>query len=442
MAGRTSGGAALAVLAAAGALGWLGKDVLGEGVRTPDAVAALVLGAVALGFLYARLARHFRTLERLTAALASHRERDTVLREVARSHGGELGELAAAVADALSADRHGAMPGPAGGLPAVLAALDQPVIVAADGGRIAAVSPAARRLFGEGAAPGTELRLLVERPQLFRALEQARLAGAPVAARLSRPDGSGLAATVADLGLGRGCVLAFSDGPTALPAPPFAGDHPAGGAAVTAAMVPAATQPLATARYVVLRAEWDQVGGQSRLTGLATVHLSGPRVFPSLSLDFTMMPPAQAFAGERQGGGRPFAAVWPALEEDLRGAVLLGFEMERLAASLGEECRLAGLPRWQVPAALDLGRLAAALDPTLGTADESGCLNHFVIDTTLVPARRLAALASRLLERLIGRGVGTVGAAMALSASAAAGPPSTPAPPDRAPEETASDPAR
>lgn len=365
------------------------------------AVAAAGLGVLALWWVFSRLVRHFRDLERLASDLSALRHRSDLPADW-QARPDEVGRVAAALAELLHRERR---TGDGGGrLATVAAALEEPVLVLSDLGRIALLNPAAARLFGPSVAVGMDVYDVLDRPELFRAIERARGAGQPVPATLRGPGGAELPVQVVDFGLQAGVALVFPFHPAARPL------LPARPSVATPAAAPAIGEhePLAALPMVALSVE--QAGG--RVVGVGTVRLSGARVFRTVSLDVPVNP------GEPvPGGARPFATAWPVIAEALHHAVVVGVDVDAALAALRMEIGRAGLPAMEEPPALDLRRLAAALDPASAGKDLMALATHFgVAPHPNGPHALLTAeLAAALLRRLAERGITTLGEARALA---------------------------
>ncbi|MGQ9367335.1 exonuclease domain-containing protein [Azospirillum sp. ST 5-10] len=419
-------------LAVAGlAIAYLGVDVAQRTGADAEAfatdMAAAGLGVIALWFVFARLSRHFRDMERLRDDLAALRHLPGPPGSWDGGRMDELGRLADAVAEAFRRERRAG--GRAGDrLAAVAMALEEPVLTLDENGRIATLNAAAARLLGNNAAPGMDVYDHIDRPALFRAIEQARAAGELAAATLARRDGSEFPARVADLGLGAGVAVVFPVRPPEYR--PARAAVPAG-RAHGADHEPLGTLPM-TALWVATSE--PQTGG-GRVVGVGTVRLSGGRVFRTVSFDLLVDTgePLPAAAAAAHGiaplalaGARPFAEVWPVVAEALRGSLVVGVGVEAALAALGREVERAGIGPFEAPPALDLGRLAAALDPALDLAAAEpdlpalaaavGVEHHEGPNGT--PHALLAAeLASVLVHRLDARGIATLGETRALMAA-------------------------
>lgn len=435
----------LAVTAAA--LVFLGVEItqLAADDRTAftRGLAICGLGLLSVWFVFSRLSRHFRDLDRLSGRLSGARNRVDL-----EPMSGELARLSEAAGLARGGERGlgegplGSGPlghappghGPLGGgridraLRAALALSDDPLLILDEQGRVEQLNPAAARLLGveEGADIGKSLL----RDDLARAMERARGGGVPVTAVLRRTEDGELSARVADLGLSAGVLLSF-------PARGMA--HAAGlSGKRTLSLRPAqpATplgdeEPLAALPFVAL---WVATAGVEADGGpviaVGTVRLVGSRIFPTVSLALLIDPiePVPAEAAARHGigtamvaGERPFAAVWPAIHEALHNCIAVGIGIDSAIAALARSAALAGIAEPALPPTLDLGALAAALDPVLAGASPDRLAEAFALprhprNGPQGEARAQAELAVALLSRLTERGVVTQGQARALIA--------------------------
>lgn len=424
-------------LAVAGmALVFLGVEIGRLAVADPERshldiyldMGAVGLGVVALWMAFARLNRHFRDLGRLREALSGWRGRGAAsLAADARED--EAGDLARAAVDALRHGRHGEHR-PGERLAGVIAALEEPVVVLDDFGRIDTLNPAASAHLGLEA--GADIYDHLSRPELFRAIERAREDGQMVSALLRRAQGGEVPVRVKDLGLQSGIALVF---------PAKAGE----------------TQPLLSGDRLVLRPNarpahlgdeqplpalpmvslWVATAGgrleDGPVVAVGTVRMAGPRVFRSLSLELFIDPgapiPPEGTAAHgvtvaMAEGSRPFAAAWPVIADALRGCVVVGVGVELALGTLARACRDAGLPEPDAPPSLDLARLAAAFDPALEGAGLDRLAAAFGLATDrrmgpFTPALVEAELAAALLKRLDQRGTATYGEARAFAAGQA-----------------------
>ncbi|MDQ2104714.1 DNA polymerase III subunit epsilon, partial [Azospirillum isscasi] len=354
------------------ALAFLGVEIGRLAVADPERsyldMGAVGLGVLALWAVFARLNRHFRDLERLREALSAWRGRSSAASLAADAREDEAGDLARAAVEALRHGRHGEQR-PAERLAGVIAALEEPVVVLDDFGRIDTLNPAASAHLG--LAAGGDIYDHLSRPELFRAIERAREDGQMVSALLRRAQGGEVPVRVKDLGLQSGIALVF---------PAKAGD----------------AQPLLTGDRLVLRPNARPVhlgdaepllalpmvslwvataGGRPQdgpVVAVGTVRMAGPRVFRSLSLELFIDPgapiPAEGTAVHgvttaMAEGSRPFAAAWPVIADALRGCVVVGTDVEAALGVLARACRDSGLAEPEAPPSLDLARLAAGIGP-------------------------------------------------------------------------------
>lgn len=369
---RTRRLALACLVVAAAALVFLANGLLSrmgtiEGA-VPLAAAAVGLGALWLAF--SRLNRHFRTLGDDAAGSARPPE----------FHRAE------------------------GRWPVIAPALDQPVLVVSEGGRVADANPAALRLLGEGAAPGRPVSGVLDRAALLRAIERARGAGGITTTTLPTAAGGEQPVRVVDQGLGAGVALVFpapalvegEDAPPVLP--PFP----------VRAML---DEALATAPMAALRVVTAPDGG--RVLTMGTVRLSGARLFRTLSLDVLVNPgvvpaaPVDGVTPAMVAGERLFPLAWPVIHDSLHHAVVAGYGVEEALGALAAELARAGLPPLEPLARLDLGHLAAALG--LDDAPPGGHL-----------AQPVGEAASRLLQEAMKNGAATVGDAVRLAETAPA----------------------
>ncbi len=426
MAGGAWRGAVLGFAMAGMALAYLGVEIgrlAGDDRKAYYTdMAAVGLGVLALWVAFTRLNRHFRDLGRLRDDLSTARGR-AALGTDARDD--EAGQIAKAMAEAFRHDRSGPAGRSADRLAGVVAALEEPVVVIDDLGRIDVLNAAASALLG--AEAGADIYDHLSRPELFRAIERARESGQLVSAVLRRAQGAEEAVRVKELGLQAGIALVFPKrGPGDVPL--LAGDR--------MVMRPAARaphlgdeEPLLALPLVSL---WVATTGpaveEGQVVAVGTVRLAGPRVFRTLCLDLPVNPampiPKEATAvhgvtDAMVEGARSFRDSWPVIAEALHGCVVVGIGVDAALDALARGCALAGLPDPERPPALDLGRLAAALDPALEEASPDrlaaafGVAPHHRTDP-FAPALAQAELAASLLLRLDRQGIATHGAARAL----------------------------
>ncbi|MFP5513877.1 MAG: DNA polymerase III subunit epsilon [Alphaproteobacteria bacterium] len=454
--------AMLGLAVAAATLVFLGVEItqLAAADRTAFTRGLTVcgIGLLAVWFVFSRLTRHFGDLERLADRLSGGRNR-VDLEPWSGGRGGEVGRLAEAAAGLVRGGEQ--MPGdgpfadgplgrghfglgPLGGgrmdraVHAALVLADDPLLIIDELGRVERLNPAAARLLEveEGADIGKALL----RDDLARAIERARGGGAPVSAVLRRTEEGELTARLVDLGLNSGVMLSF-------PARGMAnGTGLTGKRALTLRQAqPAAPlgddEPLGALPFVAL---WVATAGVEPDSGpviaVGTVRLAGSRIFPTVSLALLIDPidPVPEEATARHGigtamvaGERPFAAVWPAIQDALHNCIAVGIGIDQALAALARSAALAGVADPALPQGLDLGVLAAALDPALAAASPDRLAAAFGLFPHLRngpqgEALAVAELAAALFTRLTERGILTQGQARALVAGdmgvGAAGP--------------------
>ncbi|MBP2293500.1 exonuclease domain-containing protein [Azospirillum rugosum] len=436
MAGGAWRSAVLGLAVAGLAFAYLGMDIgrlVGDDREAYYTdMGAVALGVVALWAAFARLGRHFREVERLRDALAAPRGRLAVdLAKDARDD--EAGRLAKAAAEALRHDRPGAAAGGGARLTGVMAALEEPVVVLDDFGRVELLNAAAAGQLG--IAVGADIYDHLSRPELFRAIERARESGQMVSALLRRAQGGEIQVRVRDLGLQAGVALVFPARSVNTPAL-LAGDRvvlrPLSRAPHLGDEEPLLTLPMVSL-WVATTGEAD--GDDRAVVAVGTVRLAGPRVFRSLSLDLFVDPgrPIPAEATARHGvtdamvqGARSFAESWPVIAEALHGCMVVGLDVDAALDALERDFVRAGpagtleRPTLERPLSLDLGRLATALDRSLEGAPLDRLCAAFGIaphprPDVFAPALIQAELAAAILLQLDGRGIDSHGAARAFA---------------------------
>ena len=437
---------------AAAALVFLGVGVmqLTAGGHAADDRTALVRGLVGCGvgllavwYVFSRLSRHFRDLDRLSDRLSGKPGR-VDLDPWSGGRGGEVARLAAAAAGLVRGGD-----GPLGGVPGggrwervvqgVLALTEEPLLILDEHGRVERQNPAAARLLGS--EEGSDIGKSLFRDDLARAIERARGSGTPVAAVLRRIDAGELPARIADLGLNAGVVLSFPARGMAFAAGHGGLGHGGLGHAAgmrTLGLRPAQPsvalgdeEPLAALPFVAL---WVATAGIEPDSGpviaVGTVRLAGTRIFRTVSLALLIDPvdPVPAEASARHGidtamvaGERHFPEVWPAIRDALHHCIAVGVGVDSALAALSRSAVQAGVAEPVLPPGFDIGGLAAALDPTLAGASFDRLADAFSLTRRprigpQAEALAQAELAAALFARLTERGIVTQGQARALIA--------------------------
>lgn len=427
--------AMVGLVVAAAALAFLGAEIAwmvgdNQAAYIQDMTVAGV-GLLALWAAFAKLSRHFRDLGRLSDTLSAPsgrggfpgRAKD---RDMDRGRNDEVGLLARAAIRSTRPER--AVPGRLDkSVSAMLALADAPTVVLNDLGRIERLNPAAARLLDTG--EGDDIGRSLVRADLQRAIERARGGDGAASAVVRRTDDSELSVKVADLGLNAGVVLAF---PARNPSSAGLGRLPLSLRPAPAAEPLGDDAPLAALPFVALWvATAGPQDGEGAVVAVGTMRLAGARVFRTVSLS-VLIDPATPIAEEavaRHGiaaahvaGERPFAEVWPTIQEALHHCVVVGVGVEAALTALERACAQAGLEPPMRPPVLDLGAVAAAFDPALAgaTLDRLGDAFHLTPGSGPFARSLLQAeLAAALLVRLDRRGIATHGQARTLLAGGA-----------------------
>lgn len=315
-----------------------------------------------------------------------------------------------------------------GRLTEIIAALPDGILVTTPDGLVSAANFAGRRaLRSESGILGTSLFNRLSRSSVAETLARARTLSHPVGASITTVDGEALPAMVTALKGGAGAVIVFR----ALP-----GDFDAHRAEVEvdlslhekppACAAPTRVTPLEELPLVSLDTETTGLDViKDRIVAVGTVRLFGRQLFRSCTFDTLVRPgrliPVSATAIHRITNAMVAHApeigdVWPRLQENISGAVVLGHHIAFDLAMLGAAATRHGLP-WAEPLALDTARLAASLDPSEKDLDLGAiACRHGITPlgrhTALGDSLITAELYLRMLPRLHDRGVLTLGEAI------------------------------
>jgi len=404
--------------------------------RSPVIVVALVTGGVAiaaLGALAVRVLRRFDALERLRgdlAAMAAYgappgrpppdEEMDA---DIAR-----LTSLLAGVGARMAGERtrHDTR------LAAVIAAMEQAVVVATDAGQVSLVNAAAKALLGpERVAVGTSLFAALDRDGAIAAAAEARARNAPCAVDLRTVTGRVVSARVADLGDHAGTLFVL---PAAEATAEAGVDHDLSlhDAAPVPAGPPMPETRLDELAVAILDVETTGLDVRDdRLVAVALVPVRGRRIFRGDVIDRLVNPgvpiPARstAFHGLTDGmvkDAPKAAAVLPEITRALENRVVVGHQIGFDLAVLANEAARAGI-EWHPPPSLDLLQLAAALEPRESDQTLDAMALRFGVPivgrhTALGDALVTAEIYVRLLPRLAERGIETLESAEDFAADA------------------------
>lgn len=401
----------------------LGAAVLG---------AAVIVAVIALWHGISLVNGHFRELERLRGAAVTlagdpnavlpRRRPDEGSAEVERLHGA-LADLVARQAEERAA--------PDDRLTAVLASIEEAMVVITDQGQVSLVNHYAKVLLGaERVRCGTSVFAALEREGVIAAMVEAQAAGRPCDAVLRDVEGRALPAKVASLEAHGGAVLSFAhDLAEYRPELEHAlelHDRPSAAGVVTEAT------PLTELPLVVMDTETTGLDPAcDRVVSIGAVRLHGSRMFRGAAFDRLVHPgvpiPPRSTAvhgitDEMVVDARGFAEVYAQLTPLIDGTILVGHNIPFDLAMLRRECRLAGM-EWAEPPFLDTLRLAAALDGDLPDLNLESLAGHFGVDihgrhTALGDSLVTAEIYLRMLPRLHDAGVRSFGEALAFSARA------------------------
>jgi len=393
----------------------------------PEALAVGGLG-LALASLWALLTLadgHFDDLERLTGDVLGAQDAGLLPARWADRQAFDLEcrRLAEAVNLALASQR-GRGGEPDARLAAVVSAVGEGLVTVTDSGLVSLVNAAGAAAFPRPATLGTSLYGLVHRDSLAAAEAAALAAGGTAEVRLALVDGGSLTVRATLLGEHGGLVLNL---PATASGGPLLHDLTLHDRPLPAPATP--ETPLARLPVAVLDGETTGLAVDSdRLVSLAAIRLQGARLYRHLSLDLLVNPgvpiprAATAVHGisnrmvEGAGdAGRALRAVAGFVE----GCVVVGHNIGFDLALLAAEASRAGLA-WSMPAALDTGHLAAALDPALTDLNLETLAARYAIEvegrhTALGDCLVTAAVWQRLLRELEARGIATLAAAQAFA---------------------------
>lgn len=440
--------ALLVVLTVGGAV-WLlfeaGVARLADGAPALPALVILALGFAAvtgLWICYGILDSHFDDLERLRAAVlvASVNPDGRLPPPRAQTRPDEVTRVREAV-ETLVLRRLFPSAGPDERLTAVLATLEEGILVVTEQGQVSLVNAAARALLGEEPVRlGSSAFAALERADLLRAMDNARAhPGGAVDAVLRSVDGLQWPARVHELTGHGGFVVRLTATPVGEPhlrlvARDGVGvvDHDFSLHDVMPEADAAAATPLFDLPVFVFDSETTGLDVRNdRIVQVGGVRVHGTRIFHIANIDrlvnpgIAIPPRSSAIHGitdELAADAPPFRTVWSALEPLMRGAVLVGHNVGFDLAMLRRECVLADLPP-PVPPTLDTFLLAGLLFPDLTDLSLEMLCERLGVDvhgrhTALGDALVTAEVYVRLLPLLDANGVRTLAEAHAFSRTA------------------------
>lgn len=426
LAGAASGAA---VAAAGGVAAFLGAEASVAGSMILAGTAAVLLAAAVL---VVRVVRLFDALERHRgdlAAMAAYGAPPGIPADDADAAAGveRLTALLADLGGRMAVDRAS----PEKRLAAVVAAIDQAVLVTTASGLVSLVNAAAKTLLGaERVAVGTSLFAALDREESEKAALAARDRETPQTAMLKTVDGRQLEARVVDLGQLGGTVyfLPAPEGEAAL-MPQIEHDPTLHERSPEPTAAAGPDTPLTEVAAVVLDTETTGLDVDSdRIVAVGAVCVHGGHVFQAAAIDRLVAPgvpiPRQSIAvhGITDAMVRDAPPI-PVLLEELaslfENRVVVGYQIGFDLAVLAAEARRTGHP-WTPPRSLDVLRLLAALDPRSPEQDLDRVAERLGVTTAgrhtaLGDALMTAEVFVRLIPRLAERDVHTLGDAIRLS---------------------------
>lgn len=437
MAGRSGAGSARrGLFLAAGAAGL--ALLLLAGVLLADLawdhiglLQLLALGgaAVALASLWVLTTLvdgHFDELERLTGDTLGAQDGDTLPpRWSDRSQSGEESRRLAQAVNQVLARRRLQGGGPDDRLAAVVAAVDEGLLVVTESGLVSLVNGAAAQLFDPPPQVGTSIYHQIHRDSLVEVADLARQAEGRATVALDLVEGGPLAARVVLLEEHGGLLFCFAGvagSEMALQHDLSLHDQPPD-------FAPEAATRLLDLPVVVLDGETTGLDVTAdRLVSIAGVRMHGTRLYRHLILDRLVNPgvpiprastAVHGISDRMVEGAEPPAGVLPRVADFLGDAVVVGHNIGFDLALLAAEAKRAGL-LWRQPRALDTGHLAAALDPGLTDLNLDTLADRYSVQvegrhTALGDCLLTAAVWRRLLRDLEGAGVYTLGEAEAFA---------------------------
>ncbi len=324
-------------------------------------------------------------------------------------------------------------------LTAVLATLEEGILVVTDQGQVSLSNTAARVLLGaEPIRVGSSAFAALERDDLVAAMADAEAhRGGAVDVTLRGVDGQPWLARVHHLTGHSGFVVRITATPLSARTVRLAArdgviQHDLSLLDSLPEAAAADDTPLFDLPVFVFDSETTGLDiHRDRIVSVGGVRVHGTRIFHIANIDRLVNPgipiPASAAAihgitDEVAADAPPFADAWPALEPLLRGAVLVGHNIGFDLALLRRECALAGLPA-PAPPQLDTLLLAGLLFPDMTDLNLETLCQRLGVDvhgrhTALGDALVTAELYVRLLPLLDAAGVKTLADAHAYTRKA------------------------
>ncbi len=390
------------------------------------ALAGAALALAALWVLTTLVDGHFDELERLTGDTLGAQDGGTLPpRWSDRAESGEESRRLAQAVNQVLARRRLQGDGPDDRLAAVVAAVDEGLLVITETGLISLVNGAASQLFDPPPQVGTSIYHQIHRDSLAEAADLARRAEGRATVTLDLVEGGPLAARAVLLEEHGGLLLCFAG----VDACEAALQHDLSLHDQPPDFVPEPATRLIDLPVVVLDGETTGLDvAADRLVSIAGVRLHGTRIYRHLVFDRLVNPgvpiprastAVHGISDRMVEGAEPAAGVLPAVADFLGDTVVVGHNIGFDLALLAAEARRAGLI-WRQPRSLDTGHLAAALDPGLTDLNLDTLADRYSVrvegrHTALGDCLLTAAVWRRLLRELEGAGIVTLGEAEAFA---------------------------
>lgn len=380
------------------------------------------------------LSAHFDDLDRLrSAVLVASVNRDGRLPPPRRETGPDEVTRTREAVETLILRRLFPSAAPDERLTAVLATLEEGIVVVTEQGQVSLVNAAARALLGaEPVRVGSSVFAAIERDDLLAAMADAHAhPGGAVDAGLRTVDGQQWPARVYELTGHGGFVVRLTATPIGGPnlrviardgGGPGVVDHDFSLHDVMPDMDADPETPLFDLPVFVFDSETTGLDVKAdRIVSVGGVRVHGSRIFHIANIDrlvnpgVPIPPRSSAIHGiteDMLADAPAFADVWPVLEPLMRGAVLVGHNVGFDLALLRRECALADLPL-PAPPTLDTLLLAGLLFPDMQDLSLEVLAERLGVDihgrhTALGDALVTAEIYVRLLPLLDAGGIGTL----------------------------------
>lgn len=316
-------------------------------------------------------------------------------------------------------------------LSAVVATLQEGLIVITDAGLISLVNSVAASLLGvDRVTVGTSIFAALERDQVLQATDRARQAARPLAVTLTHVDGTEMAVRVAALAGHGGAVLLFpvgvDDRHSEVHHDLALHDVPPPAQEITDDL------PLDALPVLLLDTETTGLNVETdRIVSIGAVRAHGTRVYHNIVIDRLINPgiPIPKRSSAVHGitsvmvdGAPSFADIFSELMEQLQGVVVIGHNIGFDLSMLRAEAHRCGL-EWHDPPTLDTGHIVCAMEPKLTDLNLDAIATEYGVEargrhTALGDALVTAEIYTKLVTLLDHRGLRTFGDVKKFAASA------------------------